>query len=724
MVFLILNFICCLGMIAYSFAIDKLTNAKKSENTIVNLILMMSALFGLMALTLIFCFFAPAQLSLLFGRFSYMMSAWFCVSSSVYVLTFPDFKKNTVLMIVQWILNIAAAVILFVVPNAFSSIYISPEKSYEVISGTVFPWTFFGQEITWFPLFCFIYYILIPVFAMLMLLVKRENTKSRLDRQRMSVVCVGCFATFLLLGFFNYASKYQTMMRTITMVGFLPELIIFAIAERNTIIWDKKTVFRSVIRFVLGYGIPGIVAGLVFALLWPLYSGFPAAFVAVFLFLLGAIIALWTFVDLKIGSKDFVRDSRYAQDFENDIISLNFEGESWEIALKIQAIFKKYVDSSYMKILVDSGNGKLESLFVQEGETQLSWSMDDEAFDTLLSIPHPIVFREFVEQDVRVIKVREKLLNMLNEAGADAVIILNEGRNIISTVFLGPKLSGNVYNDYDYEIFTKLYSNFFVIGYYMKNIVNASVVGIVDREIRMSSQIITSIQENMDYIKNPKVECGYRMIPAHSIGGEFIDFIRLNDSRHIFIIGALSGKGIAASMSMVIMKSIIRTFLVETSDFKLLVEKVNGFIRNNFPRGTFFSGMFGLLDFSTDTMYYINCGTPALFLYTRAYNNVIEIQGEGRVLGFAKDVRHLVKVKKIKLSPGDIVLSCTDGLVESRSLRGEIYGKDRIQRGLMENSVYPADKMAQFTYEALSQFSSKELEDDVTVLILKYKGEK
>jgi hypothetical protein len=41
---------------------------------------------------------------------------------------------------------------------------------------------------------------------------------------------------------------------------------------------------------------------------------------------------------------------------------------------------------------------------------------------------------------------------------------------------------------------------------------------------------------------------------------------------------------------------------------------------------------------------------------------------------------------------------------------------------MLENSSFPADKMAQFTYENLVQFSSRALEDDVTVLILKYKG--
>ena len=157
----------------------------------------------------------------------------------------------------------------------------------------------------------------------------------------------------------------------------------------------------------------------------------------------------------------------------------------------------------------------------------------------------------------------------------------------------------------------------------------------------------------------------------------------------------------------------------ETRDFKLLVEKVNSFIRYNLPKGTFFEGVFALLDFNDDTMYYINCGVPALFLYTKSYNNVIEIQGEGRVLGFAKDIGKLIKVKKVKLNPGDIIVTCTDGLIDSKSLRGETYGKERIQRSITENTSYMANVMARTIYNSAADFLAKELDDDVSILVIK-----
>ena len=182
----------------------------------------------------------------------------------------------------------------------------------------------------------------------------------------------------------------------------------------------------------------------------------------------------------------------------------------------------------------------------------------------------------------------------------------------------------------------------------------------------------------------------------------------------------MSGKGLTASMSMVIMKSIIRTYLAETHDFKQLVEKVNAFIKNNMPRGTFFAGVFGLIDFTDNNLYYINCGIPTLMLYTKAYNNVIEVQGDGYVLGFVDNINKYIKVKKIKINVGDIIFCCTNGLIEARSIRNETFGKSRIQDLIVENLNYSAEKMNQFILEAMQVFISQKQETDVTMLTMKF----
>ena len=509
-------------------------------------------------------------------------------------------------------------------------------------------------------------------------------------------------------------------------IGLVPQLFFFVKAAHNDEIWDFKQFLRECVHFLVAFVLPVVEAAVFY---FGLYFAARAlklnfGYYQTVLFVCAAGVCLLRIHLNKLFSNSgFFRNRRYMRDFEKVITSIDFEKEPKDIIEHVYMIFRKYVGSSLMKILVDDGVGGLTCVYASDGNkpTQLT-AFDQATVDVLMDSRHQVIFREFAEKSTSVSTIRSKLLSILDTTDSDAFIMLNEGRQFVGLILLGKKLGGNVYSEYDYSVFDRFYSNLFVIGYYVKNIMNEAVVGTVNREIRMSGQIITSIQENMDLIKSPKVEVGYLMVPAHNIGGEFVDMIRLTNTRHIFVIGALSGKGIAASMGMVILKSIIRTFLAETTDFKTLVAKANVFIRESLPKGTFFAGTFGLIDFATDTMYYINCGIPALFVYTRAYNNVIEVQGEGHVLGFVKDVAPYLKVKRVKLAEGDIVMIVTDGILDTKSLRGDIYGKTRTQTALMENSSYPAERMVKFAYDAVVEFASKELENDITILVMKYLG--
>lgn len=725
--YLVINAILSMVMLAYSFSIDNKTKHVTQEanvNVVVNMILFLSAIFGLMAITLAAVFWLPSQFSRVFGCFTFTFVGWFSTQSCAYVITYPRTKKPVIIIIFQWILNIIAACVLFLIPGTIYDIGIDVNGSFHIYSQHFMDDFFRGTfTMSYFFFYLGFYLIFIPLFTILMVLVKAEHEEAKLLKQNLRLNVAAIASSWALFVIMVFASSYQTMVYSLCVMCFVPELMLMIRSFRTDEIWDHRTVVRAILRFLLRYALPAAIAGVLWVFTWPFFTKTPILFFVSYISGIMVLMIGWQLFATMSSNIDFMRSARYEKDFEDSLATIDFEGDTSEITDKVFQTFKRYVDTSTMDILVDAGDGYLASIYSSTGANN-QIPMDEESFEVLLAQKHPIVFREAIEKDYSVAIVRKSIIRLLDNANSDGFILLNEGHHIIGLIFLGKKESGNVYNDYDNEVFTKLYSNLFVIGYYLKNIMNESIVGTVNREIRMSGQIITSIQENMDRIKSPKVDVGYKMIPAHTIGGEFVDLIRLSESRHIIIIGALNSRGIAASMNMVILKSIIRTFLADTTDFKLLVEKVNSFIRESLPKGTYFAGTFALMDFKTDTLYYINCGSPALLLYTKAYNNVIEIQGEGRILGFAKDIGPLIKVKKVKLSPGDIVMACTDGLIESLSLRGDKFGKDRVQKNLVDNVMFDADKMAQFEYDALTQFTSKQVENDVTVLVLKYLGGK
>ena len=724
MVYALINFLIGVILVSQSFKLDRQSTKYQSSSSLVNLILFASANFFSMALTVFLTLKGTKQFALIGGRITYFLFGWLAVSSCDYILKYPDYKRTGFMKVMRIILIMGAGYFAFFAPNGLTAFYYN-NNGFEIVSGLLVI-SKLGNSlwITKLDAFYLLYTVFFPAFVSIMVLVRAEHTKAKLIRQNMVNSVIGFVLSWITFWFIREASNYMYHITALTPVGFLPQLFLFIRSNENDEVVDRHGVVCGFLRFLIEFLIPVCIICGAYILLAP-YNAVYVYLYPVLLFVIVTVVVTIGVVCRKMfGNSELFRKKRYEQSFESDISSLDFAKNPQEITDEVYKIFKKYLGTSSMRIVMEDGSGSTSVVYSSDGNTSIAVPFDHGTGDVIMNAHRQVIFREQVTRHGDLSSIKGKLENLFKETNSDALIMLNEGRNFIGLILLGPKSSGNIYSDYDFEVFNKYYSNLFVVGYYIKNIMNESVVGIVNREIRMSGQIITSIQENMDLIQSKKVDAGYLMIPAHNIGGEFVDMIRLTDTRHIFIIGALSGKGIAASMSMVILKSIIRTFLAETTDFKKLVAKVNGFIRDSLPKGTFFAGIFGLLDFTNDTLYYINCGSPALYVYTRAYNNVIEVQGEGHILGFVKDISPLLKVKKVKLAEGDIIMSVTDGILDTKSLRGDIFGKQRTQNALMDNSTYPAEKMTKFAYEVLVDFASKELENDVTMLVIKYLGNK
>ena len=412
-------------------------------------------------------------------------------------------------------------------------------------------------------------------------------------------------------------------------------------------------------------------------------------------------------------------DSNYGPEMEKALKAIDYNAGGESVIESSSSIIKKYLECDNIDFLIEGDDGMLSVRYSTTNRTD-SFDPHTKGLESLLNQNIMVLFKTQVVTQHTFAEHKAELLGLFGRYDSDAMIIMQEARHLIGIIMLGAKRTGSDYTVYDHDIISTLYSNFFVIMYYLKNIANESVVMTVDRELEYSGQIIQSIQENVDRINHEKISVDYISRSARKLGGDFIDFIRLSADRYIFVMGDVSGKGLNASMSMVILKSVIRTYLQETGDFKELVVKVNGFIKTNLPKGTFFGGVFGLLDFASNNLFYLNCGIPTMLLYTSTYNNAVEIQGEGHVLGFVDNIGDYIRVKKIHLNADDTLLLTTDGLIDSVSLRGERYGKERVQRFLVNNRHYPAARITQFLVENLMDFTSTELTDDITVLAMKF----
>ena len=720
MILILLNFILTAFLIGETIYVDRVEGKKfEGTNPAISNVLLLAITVGMFSLFCLASGKVTPSLFTLLMRICLMLEGCMLVNIA---FCFPYYAWNYssgLLYVVKFLLYVLVGFFVF---GKFKAVTITSEDGFVIESAYLFSGSardFF--KLTWEDLFRALFRYVFPLIGVLSMLIKNEAKSTKLDRHKGYVYAIGLFTMWILALGLSVVSRISPSYSLLHYFIYVPLLLILPYAS-----WLRQApsgcgFLSFIIKSFFFYFIPSVLASFAFMWIFHLGTDYGISLAVVGIIVMIVVVFIGRLLVkplIKIGKK-FMRSSDYAPFFERELASVDYSDDMDVIADNMYRIFNRNVEASSMAVYINGGNSTFECAY-SSNQKKVKIDEFEPLFESLLNVGKNVLIYNEVDSLHMLSGMKKSLEKFFKATACDAMFILNEGRDVHGIIILGAKSGNDHYKDYDLNIFTKLYSYFFVFGYYMRNISNREIIGTVNRELKMSSQIITSIQENMDFVKNPKMDAGCIMVPAHNIGGEFVDMIRLTDTRHLFVMGDLSGKGIAASMSMVILKAIIRAFLAETHDFKQLVVKINQFVRNNLQKGTIFTGMFAIVNFENDTMYYINCGIPAIFLYTEIYNNVIEIQGSGYILGFVKDISPYISVKQIKLHKNDIVFTCTNGLSASHSLRGEQFGKYRIQRNMVANVTYPASRMARFAFDELVRFMSHEMEDDVSVLIMKY----
>lgn len=713
MVYVFINAVFAVMMLRLSLSVD--AGNSKNETSIVNLTLLSAAFAFLMGIITLVVLKGPQNLAVFLEHSELFLIGLFYTFVGMCFLRFV-FEKNSFISFLQFVF---VALALFI---SAMKISVDDYRKLSFVAESVFPQAADGAiKFTWLDLYYAIFIFLVPGFSLLILMVYTENARMWPLFQR-SVFFAGALV-LSWIGFFAllFGAVYVPLIISLSPIVVCLVAVILVRSSACKKLYTAQMLIHNLFRMIMEFALPAAIGAGLYLWLRPLHRQSHFVFYAA-LFVSVALLAFGIRALIKKISTIIEQNlSMYGEAFEADLVAINYDDETLDVCSTFYNIFSMRVSVDAMKILVAGGNNELNTVFASKG-AKVSLSVQNPGLEAIVAQGVNVFSLDDMEVMYDLHMKREEIEKLFADLDAEILIILREGSRLLGLLALGNKRGDLGYDEYDKTVFNNLYPYFFVFGYYMSNIANASVVGTVNREIKMSAQIIKSIQENMDPVENPKMDLGYLMLPAHNIGGEFVDSIRLNETRHLLVVGALSGKGISASMNMVILKSIIRVFLATTHDFKKLVSKINKFIRFDLPKGTFFAGVFCLMDFETDTLYYINCGISTMLLYTRSFNNVIEIQGKGFVLGFAKDVTPLLKVRQIKLNPGDVLGITTEGIIKSHSLRGDRYGKDNIRKSMTENYMYDGTHMVTFLLDDLKRFIAKDVDEDITVMMIRYLG--
>lgn len=224
---------------------------------------------------------------------------------------------------------------------------------------------------------------------------------------------------------------------------------------------------------------------------------------------------------------------------------------------------------------------------------------------------------------------------------------------------------------------------------------NARQVGQVQRKrlIEAELAIAHTIQQSFFPTRTPRVG-GLRVAgscdAAQEVGGDYYDIIPLANGQVALTLGDVSGKGIAASLYMAVVRTALRMALRYGHDPREVLVEVNARIHEDLQDGSFITCFLGVYDAATRAFTYASAGQNlGVWL---ADGQLKDLAGRGLPLGLPPAAfAEALEARRIRLAPEDRLALVTDGVIEALGPTDEEFGEERLHRALLATAGMPPE---------------------------------
>jgi len=174
----------------------------------------------------------------------------------------------------------------------------------------------------------------------------------------------------------------------------------------------------------------------------------------------------------------------------------------------------------------------------------------------------------------------------------------------------------------------------------------------------------------------PTLDCSARCTPAGVVGGDYFDFIRVDEDHTAITVGDVSGKGVAAALLMAGLQALLRSHAPAFGrDVGELMIDTNRRLFGAIPSNKYATLFYAVYSDSERALTFVNAGhNPPLLV--RADGRVERLSAGGPVIGLFPDVTFTTG--DLHVGDGDHLVLYTDGVTEALNDEGEEFGEERL----------------------------------------------
>jgi sigma-B regulation protein RsbU (phosphoserine phosphatase) len=230
--------------------------------------------------------------------------------------------------------------------------------------------------------------------------------------------------------------------------------------------------------------------------------------------------------------------------------------------------------------------------------------------------------------------------------------------------------------------------------------------------------VATEVQKNLLPHCKPEVkglDIGFICKPAKQIGGDYFDFIPLDNEKLGIAIGDVAGKSLPAALLVSMHKYILRSAAANTDSVISPLRAVNQILWEDTSPEVFITTIYGVYNPKTSVFVYANAGHLPPLLSSKGSTDYL--WDPQTPLGIRENLS--IDQKQVVLGTDDMLVLLSDGVTDIRNKHGECFGLDRLKRLVKRNSDLGAQRLADFIYKKTKDFSVGELTDDFTIVVLR-----